>query len=152
MVQMDETLRPNFCMTMRTRVHSILIKWDFGLCNCEGCKMVVRSLWFIVASGSLLYVCVHHSCFFFTPSSFYCVHIWVLYIFTVYCLYDVQELVIEKETRIRESMLMMGLRQWVLWASWFIKQLLFMFVWVVAYTILFKVIIQYTLVYTLVSC
>ncbi|CAI8011248.1 ATP-binding cassette sub-family A member 3 [Geodia barretti] len=49
-----------------------------------------------------------------------------------------KELVIEKETRIRESMLMMGLRQWVLWASWFIKQLLFMFVWVVAYTILFK--------------
>ena len=76
----------------------------------------------------------------------------MLYIFTVYCLYDVQELVIEKETRIRESMLMMGLRQWVLWASWFIKQLLFMSVWVVAYTILFKVIIQYTLVYTLVSC
>ena len=56
-------------------------------------------------------------------------------------MYDVQELVIEKETRIRESMLMMGLRQWVLWASWFIKQLLFMSVWVVSYTILFKVII-----------
>ena len=62
----------------------------------------------------------------------------MLDIFTVY---NVQELVIEKETRIRESMLMMGLRQWVLWASWFIKQLLFMSVWVVGYTILFKVII-----------
>jgi ATP-binding cassette subfamily A (ABC1) protein 3 len=49
-----------------------------------------------------------------------------------------KELVLEKESRIRESMLMMGLRQWVLWASWFIKQLLFMSVWVVGYTILFK--------------
>ncbi|CAI8011245.1 ATP-binding cassette sub-family A member 3, partial [Geodia barretti] len=50
----------------------------------------------------------------------------------------VKELVIEKETRIRESMLMMGLRQWVLWASWFIKQLLFMSVWVLAFPILMK--------------
>ena len=54
-------------------------------------------------------------------------------------MYDVQELVIEKESRIRESMLMMGLRQWVLWASWFIKQLLFMSVWVLAFPILMKV-------------
>ena len=51
----------------------------------------------------------------------------------------IQELVIEKESRIRESMLMMGLRLWVLWTSWFIKQLLFMSIWVVVYTILFKV-------------
>ena len=61
---------------------------------------------------------------------------YLVYVFTVY---DVQELVIEKETRIRESMLMMGLRQWVLWASWFIKQLLFMSVWVLAFPILMKV-------------
>ena len=38
----------------------------------------------------------------------------------------VKELVLEKETRIRESMLMMGLKQWVLWATWFTKQLLFL--------------------------
>ena len=65
----------------------------------------------------------------------YCTY--VLYI----CVYNVQELVLEKDSRIRESMLMMGLRQWVLWASWFIKQLLFMLIWVIAYTIFFKVII-----------
>ena len=40
----------------------------------------------------------------------------------------------------RESMLMMGLRQWVLWTSWFIKQLIFMSVWVVVFTILYKVV------------
>ena len=38
----------------------------------------------------------------------------------------VKELVQEKETRIREYMLMMGLKQWVLWATWFIKQFLFL--------------------------
>ena len=61
-----------------------------------------------------------------------------------------QELVIEKESRIRESMLMMGLRLWVLWTTWFIKQLLFMSIWVVAYTILFKVVDDgiYTCIYT----
>ena len=38
----------------------------------------------------------------------------------------VKELVLEKETRIRESMLMMGLKQWVLWATWFTKQFIFL--------------------------
>ena len=52
---------------------------------------------------------------------------------------NAQELVLEKQTRIREYMLMMGLRQWILWTSWFIKQLIFMLIWVLAYTILFKV-------------
>ncbi|CAI8053623.1 ATP-binding cassette sub-family A member 3 [Geodia barretti] len=37
-----------------------------------------------------------------------------------------KELVLEKETRIRESMLMMGLKQWVLWTTWFIKQFIFL--------------------------
>ena len=50
-----------------------------------------------------------------------------------------QELVLEKESRIRESMLMMGLRHWVLWSSWFIKQLLFMSIWILAYPLLLKV-------------
>ena len=61
-----------------------------------------------------------------------------MYVSTLFCV-CVQELVIEKESRIRESMLMMGLRLWVLWTSWFIKQLLFMFVWVIAFPILMKV-------------
>ena len=46
---------------------------------------------------------------------------------------------LEKETRIRESMLMMGLKQWILWASWFIKQLLFLVVPVFIISILVKV-------------
>ena len=33
---------------------------------------------------------------------------------------------LEKETRIRETMLMMGLSQWVLWSTWYIKQVLFL--------------------------
>ena len=51
---------------------------------------------------------------------------------------------IEKDSRIRESMLMMGLRQWVLWTSWFIKQLIFMLIWVIAFPILLKV--HYTVI------
>ena len=39
-----------------------------------------------------------------------------------------QELVLEKESRIRESMLMMGLRLFVLWTTWFIKQFVFLFI------------------------
>ena len=50
-----------------------------------------------------------------------------------------QELVLEKETRIRESMLMMGLKQWVLWTTWFIKQFLFLFVSSLIVAILLKV-------------
>ncbi len=46
---------------------------------------------------------------------------------------------LEKETRIRESMLMMGLKQWVLWASWFIKQLMFLLVPIFIITFLVKV-------------
>jgi hypothetical protein len=39
-----------------------------------------------------------------------------------------KELVLEKESRIRESMLMMGLQQWVLWATWFLKQFVILFI------------------------
>ncbi|CAI8057993.1 ATP-binding cassette sub-family A member 3 [Geodia barretti] len=49
-----------------------------------------------------------------------------------------KELVLEKETRIRESMLMMGLKQWVLWTTWFIKQFLFLFVSSLIVAILLK--------------
>jgi ATP-binding cassette subfamily A (ABC1) protein 3 len=37
-----------------------------------------------------------------------------------------KELVLEKESRLRELMLMMGLQQWVLWTTWFIKQFAFL--------------------------
>ena len=50
-----------------------------------------------------------------------------------------QELVLEKETRIRESMLMMGLQQWVLWTTWFIKQFLFLSTSTLVVTLLLKV-------------
>ena len=50
-----------------------------------------------------------------------------------------QELVLEKETRIRESMLMMGLKQWVLWGAWYLKQFVFLLISVVFITILMKV-------------
>ena len=44
----------------------------------------------------------------------------------------------KKETRMRETMKMMGLSQWVLWTTWYIKQLIFFFP-VVAMTLLLKV-------------
>ena len=50
-----------------------------------------------------------------------------------------QELVLEKETRIRETMLMMGLQQWILWSTWYLKQLLFLLLAVLLATILMKV-------------
>ena len=50
-----------------------------------------------------------------------------------------QELVQEKETRIRETMLMMGLQQWILWSTWYLKQLLFLLFSVIIITILVKV-------------
>ena len=39
-----------------------------------------------------------------------------------------QELVLEKETRLRESMKMMGLKSSALWCSWFVKQFLFLLI------------------------
>ena len=45
----------------------------------------------------------------------------------------------EKETRVRESMLMMGLKQPVLWATWFIKQLLFLLFPIIVITFIVKV-------------
>ncbi|XP_019857855.1 PREDICTED: ATP-binding cassette sub-family A member 3-like [Amphimedon queenslandica] len=50
----------------------------------------------------------------------------------------VKELVLEKESRIRETMKMMGLSNWILWTTWFTKQLLFYFVPLVIMTILLK--------------
>ena len=45
----------------------------------------------------------------------------------------------EKETRIRESMFMMGLSQWVLWCTWYLKQFVFLFISVLAMAILIVV-------------
>ena len=50
-----------------------------------------------------------------------------------------QELVVEKESRIRETMLMMGLKQWVLWSTWYLKQFLFLMLPVIVVCILLKV-------------
>ena len=50
-----------------------------------------------------------------------------------------QELVLEKETRIRETMKIMGLSNWVLWTTWFLKQLLFYLLPIIFMTILLKV-------------
>ena len=50
-----------------------------------------------------------------------------------------QELVLEKETRIRESMYMMGLSQWVLWSTWYLKQFILLFISAFVMTLLLKV-------------
>ncbi|XP_019852385.1 PREDICTED: ATP-binding cassette sub-family A member 3-like [Amphimedon queenslandica] len=49
-----------------------------------------------------------------------------------------KELVLEKESRLRESLKMNGLSNGMLWTTWFIKQFLFLLVPVVLVTILFK--------------
>lgn len=50
-----------------------------------------------------------------------------------------QELVVEKESRIHETMLMMGLKHWVLWNTWYLKQFLFLMLPVIVICILLKV-------------
>ena len=46
---------------------------------------------------------------------------------------------LEKESRMRESMKMMGLSNWILWVTWYIKQFLFLMITVVLMAILIKV-------------
>ena len=65
------------------------------------------------------------------------VHVYVCV--TVCVSLSLQELVLEKETRIRESMLMMGLPQWVLWTTWYLKQLIFLLISIIIMAILLKV-------------
>ena len=50
-----------------------------------------------------------------------------------------KELVLEKESRIRETMLMLGLKQWILWSTWYLKQFLFLMISAVIVCILLKV-------------
>ena len=46
---------------------------------------------------------------------------------------------LEKESRIRETMLMMGLKQWTLWSTWYLKQFIFFMISVMTVCILVKV-------------
>ena len=50
-----------------------------------------------------------------------------------------KEIVNEKETRLRESMLIMGLSKFVNWASWYVKQLIFLFFIIITIAIMLKV-------------
>ncbi|CAD5112606.1 DgyrCDS1819 [Dimorphilus gyrociliatus] len=51
----------------------------------------------------------------------------------------VQDLVLEKEKRLRESMKLMGLKTWVHWLSWFVKYLSFILISIAIMTILYCV-------------
>ena len=46
---------------------------------------------------------------------------------------------LEKSTRLRESLKMMGLSTWVLWLTWYLKQFLFLFVTAIFMALLIKV-------------
>ena len=46
---------------------------------------------------------------------------------------------LEKETRLRESLKMMGLSGWILWLTWYLKQFLFLMITIILMTILIKV-------------
>ena len=50
-----------------------------------------------------------------------------------------KELVAEKQTRLKESMKMMGLSNWMHWAAWFIKVMAFFLIIIIMQTILLKV-------------
>ena len=63
----------------------------------------------------------------------------ILLLINKYVVTMLQELVVEKETRIRETMLMMGFKQWVLWSTWYLKQFLFLMIPVIVICILLKV-------------
>ena len=58
------------------------------------------------------------------------------YVFTALTI--VKELVHEKERRLKESMKMMGLANWVHWSAWFTRCFLFLFVSVIVITFIFK--------------
>jgi len=50
-----------------------------------------------------------------------------------------QELVLEKETKMRESMLMMGCKLRVIWMTWYFKQIIFLLPSVILISIILKV-------------
>jgi len=47
--------------------------------------------------------------------------------------------VLEKSTRMRESLKMMGLSTWILWLTWYLKQFLFLLITVFFMAVLIKV-------------
>ena len=51
----------------------------------------------------------------------------------------IQELCLEKELRLKESMKMMGLANWVHWLAWFVKNFLFLSITTLLIVILCKV-------------
>ena len=55
-----------------------------------------------------------------------------------------QELVAEKQYRLKESMKMMGLSNWLHWLAWFIKNFIFLMISTILITILVKVSVQKT--------
>ena len=50
-----------------------------------------------------------------------------------------QELVFEKNQRLKESMKMMGLANWIHWLAWFTKDLLFLLISIIIATVFLKV-------------
>ena len=59
---------------------------------------------------------------------------------------------LEKETRLRESMKMMGLSGWILWLTWYLKQFLFLMITIIIMTILIKVKYMYVCTYVCLLC
>ena len=59
---------------------------------------------------------------------------------------------LEKETYICETMKMMGLSNWILWTSWFTKQLLFYLLPIIINTILLKVSVNVSRVLCSILC
>ncbi|CAH3155544.1 unnamed protein product [Porites evermanni] len=53
----------------------------------------------------------------------------------------IKELVLEKQSRLKESMKMMGLPNWVHWTAWFTKNVLFLLISVVIFVIVLKVLV-----------
>ena len=56
-----------------------------------------------------------------------------------FLLFVLQELVFEKQQRLKESMKMMGLANWIHWLAWFTKNLLFLLVAIIIATAFLKV-------------
>ena len=63
----------------------------------------------------------------------------VVFVCIICLLLSIQELVLEKESRLRESMKMMGLKSSALFSAWFVKQFLFMMLGGLLFSVVLKV-------------
>ena len=54
-----------------------------------------------------------------------------------------QELTLEKESRVKETMKIMGLQNWALWMSWFLKEFVLLMFVLALVGIMLKVFIVY---------